>query len=255
VVIAADRPPSDLESLDDRVYRASRAAWCRDGIAWRRIAARVSNSCRGRAASSTFDVPAPVLDPGCHPWRASRAYQPYGSQHQCPMVTQMAGAGARLGPSAEPATTSRTFSGWSPTNVRCPICNPAPDCNRAPRQSRCIWQDADAALAARNRPPVRRTRPHHGAARRADRRWSKDVVSPKRLIAETSLRNECPRSSARPGRRTWRCFQATTWCVRCAVRPTAGERLRPSTPRVGGPGARPERRENAGFSRKTWGTA
>src|SRR6266702_1115961 len=56
------------------------------------------------------------------------------------------------------------------TLFRSAVFAPHREC-RTPAPGRDVsGKDADAALAARNRPPVRRTRPHHGSARRAQDR-------------------------------------------------------------------------------------
>ena len=57
VVIAADRPPSDLESLDERVRsRLAGGSGGRDGLARRRAAARHSEIARHRGAGASCEL-------------------------------------------------------------------------------------------------------------------------------------------------------------------------------------------------------
>lgn len=66
VVIAADRPPTDLESLDDRVRSRSRAAsWSR----W----ARSAKSCGLRSSSSASPLLASIIRASMYPRRCSRS--------------------------------------------------------------------------------------------------------------------------------------------------------------------------------------
>jgi chromosomal replication initiator protein len=196
VVIAADRPPSDLESLDDRVR--SRLAGglvvemgalgeeLRLEILKSRVTAakahhppstcrcRCSNIWPGRSRITGRDLEGAINRLLAH----NKLKRPAGD----------AGNGrarsARSGPSpwSRAGSRSRTSSAWSPgsTMSAAPICclRAAPPMWFARARSRCISPRPDPALAARNRAPLRRPRPHHGAACRPQDRGpgSKDIT-------------------------------------------------------------------------------
>jgi chromosomal replication initiator protein len=129
VVIAADRPPSDLESLDDRVRSrlagglvvemGSLGEELRLGILKSRVAA-------ARVHHASFDVPDPVLD--------------YLAR-------------------------SITHNGRDLEGVRSVVVAPDRECGPPAPGRDVSGEDADIALPAGDRPPLRRARSHHRPAR------------------------------------------------------------------------------------------
>ena len=183
VVIAADRPPSDLESLDDRVRSrlagglvvemGSLGEELRLGILKSRVAA-------ARAHHASFDVPEQVLDylarTITHNGRdlegAINRLLAHSKLNAQPVTLEMAEREVRdLVRPQEPKrikiediqrVVARQY------NVsRSDLVVVAPYRQRGPpAPGRDVsGQDAHAALAAGDRPPLRRTRPHHGPAR------------------------------------------------------------------------------------------
>jgi chromosomal replication initiator protein len=210
VVIAADRPPSDLESLDDRVRSrlagglvvemGSLGEELRLGILKSRVAA-------ARAHHASFDVPEAVLDylarTITHNGRdlegAINRLLAHSKLNNQPVTLEMAEREVRdLIRPQEPKrikiediqrVVARQY------NVsRSDLLSSRRTGERGSAASGrdVSGEDADAAFAARDRPPVRRTRPHHGAARRAqdrglvarDTALSEEVESLKRQLQE-----------------------------------------------------------------------
>ena len=188
VVIAADRPPSDLESLDDRVRSrlagglvvemGSLGEELRLGILKSRVAA-------ARAHHASFDVPEPVLDylarTITHNGRdlegAINRLLAHSKLNNQPVTLEMAEREVRdLIRPQEPKrikiediqrVVARQY------NVsRSDLLSSRRTANVVrPRQvAMYLAKTLTLALPARDRPPVRRARPHHGAARRAQDR-------------------------------------------------------------------------------------
>src|SRR6202040_902486 len=204
VVIAADRPPADLESLDERVRSrlagglvvemGSLGEELRLGILKSRVAA-------ARAHHASFDVPEPVLDylarTITHNGRdlegAVNRLLAHSKLNNQPVTLEMAEREVRdLIRPQEPkrikiediqrvvarqynVSRSDLLLSRRPPNANCPppppsVAAPPPHC-RPPAPGGDVSGEApDVAFPPRNRPPVRRPRPHHGPARRAQDR-------------------------------------------------------------------------------------
>jgi chromosomal replication initiator protein DnaA len=225
VVIAADRPPSDLESLDDRVRSrlagglvvemGSLGEELRLGILKSRVAA-------ARAHHASFDVPPQVLD-----------YLARSITHN---GRDLEGAVNRLLAHSKLNATVVTLE-MAEREVRDLIRPQEPkrikieDIQRVvARQYNVSRSDADAAFAARDRPPLRRTRPHHGAARGAQDRGAGRQgcgVVRRGRIAEAPAAGVNPSSSRRRrrGRPIRAGSPAKTWGtaarISCAWSPSA----------------------------------
>jgi hypothetical protein len=180
VVVAADRPPHELESLDPRVRSRCRAAW-----RWR--SAPGLRDAAGNAAQAAGDCQIEddlTLD--------IDEVLAHVAQNITSSFRELEGAFNQLlfRRSFEPnlrSSGSTTFSAISSMRRRAQAgshrghpaggfaalqclaaghaVEPAHAGDRQAAADRDVsGQDDDAALASRNRPQIRRTRPHHGAA-------------------------------------------------------------------------------------------
>ena len=182
VVIASDRPPSDLESLDDRVR--SRLAGglvvemgpLGEELRFEILKARVQAA---RTHHPSFDVPAPVLGyiakTVTHNGRdLEGALNRLLAHNKLTGHAGDAGNGRARGARPDPPAGAEAGqdrghpAGGGAAIQRQPL-RPAVLAphrqRRAPAPGGHVsGQDADPALAAGNRPALRRPRPHHGAA-------------------------------------------------------------------------------------------
>ena len=188
VVIAADRPPTDLESLDERVR--SRLAGglvvemgsLGEELRLEILKARVAAA---RQHHPGFDVPAPVLayiaKTVTHNGRdlegALNRLLAHSKLTGQPVTLEMAEREVRdLIRPQEPKRVKiediQRIVARQYNVSRADLLVVAPHRQRrAPAAGGDVsGQDADAALAARDRPPLRRPRPHHRAARGAQDR-------------------------------------------------------------------------------------
>ena len=183
VVIASDRPPSDLESLDDRVR--SRLAGglvvemgpLGEELRFEILKSRVPAA---RAHHPSFDVPLPVLayiaKTVTHNGRdlegALNRLLAHNKLTGHAVTLEMAEREVRdLIRPQEPKRVKiediqRVVARqYNVSRVRPAVVTPHRQRGAPAPGGDVSGQDTDAALAARNRAPVRRPRPHHGPAR------------------------------------------------------------------------------------------
>ncbi len=182
VVIAADRPPSDLESLDDRVRsRLAGGLVVEMGSLGEELRLEILKSrvSAAKAHHATFDVPMPVLEylarTITHNGRDLEgainrllAHSQAQRHHRDAGNGRARGARSGAADGAE-AGQDRGHPARGGAAVQCQPLRPAvvaPHRQRGPPASGrdVSGQDPDAALAARDRTPVRRPRSHHGSA-------------------------------------------------------------------------------------------
>jgi chromosomal replication initiator protein len=188
VVIAADRPPTELESLDDRMR--SRLA---GGLVVEmgplpeemRLEILKSRISAARSHHAGFSLPEPVIafiaKAVTHNGRDLEGAEPHARAQQADGPARDARNGRAGGsrPRSPSGASPRQDRGHSARRgaaiqrkpQRSPVLAADGQC-RAPAADRDVpGQDPDAAVAAGNRSPVRGARPHHRSARRAqDRR-------------------------------------------------------------------------------------
>ena len=189
VVIAADRPPTDLESLDDRVRsRLAGGLVVEMGPLGEELRLEILKTrvTAARQYHPGFDVPAPVLayiaKSVTHNGRdlegALNRLLAHNKLTGQPVTLEMAEREVRdLIRPQEPKRVKiediQRIVARQYNVSRADLLVVAPHRQRGPAAAGgdVSGQDADPALAAGNRPPVRRPRPHHRAARGAqDRR-------------------------------------------------------------------------------------
>ena len=188
VVIAADRPPSDLESLDDRVRsRLAGGLVVEMGSLGEELRLEILKSRvnAARILHPSFDVPPPVLD------YLARTITHNGRDLEGAINRLLAhntlerpggdagdgrARGARPDPPAGAAAgedrghPARGGAAIQRQPLRPVVLAPHRQCGAAAAGGDVSRQDADAALAAGDRPALRRPRSHHGAARGAQDR-------------------------------------------------------------------------------------
>ena len=190
VVIASDRPPSDLESLDERVRsRLAGGLVVEMGSLGEELRLEILK-CRAAAAKQHhpgFDVPPPVLafiaKTVTHNGRdlegALNRLLAHSKLTGQPVTLEMAEREVRdLIRPQEPKRVKiediqRVVARqYNVSRADLLVVAAHRQCRAPAAGGDVSGQDADAALAAGDRTPFRRPRPHHGAARRAQDRES-----------------------------------------------------------------------------------
>jgi chromosomal replication initiator protein len=182
VVIAADRPPSDLESLDDRVRsRLAGGLVVEMGSLGEELRLEILKSrvSAAKAHHATFDVPAPVLEylakTITHNGRdlegAINRLLAHSKLNATTVTLEMAEREVRdlVRPHGAEAGQDRGYPARGCPAVQCepfrsPVIAPDRQCGSSAPGGDVSRQDADAALTAGNRTPFRRPRPHHGSS-------------------------------------------------------------------------------------------
>ena len=196
VVIAADRPPTDLESLDDRMRsRLAGGLVVEMGPLGEELAARNPQDPRhgGAAISSELRRSRPgagLYRQVGHPQRprSRRRDQPPARAQQAHRPAGDDGDGRARGARPDPpagaqARQDRGHPAHRGAAVqrqprRPAVVAPHRQCRPSAAGGDVSGQDADLALAAGNRPPVRRARPHHRAACGAQDRRAGRATTP-----------------------------------------------------------------------------
>ena len=188
VIIASDRPPADLESLDDRVR--SRLAGglvveigsLGEELRLEILKSRIAAACIHHPG---FEVPASVLvfiaKSVTHNGRdlegAVNRLLAHSKLTGQPVTLEMAEREMRdlIRPAEPKRVRIEDIQRDRGPPVQCQprrpvVVAPHRQCGAAAPGGDVSGEGFDAAVAARNRPPFRRPRPHHGAARRAQDR-------------------------------------------------------------------------------------